>query len=395
MIRINQENLSLLYGIALAGFMPLNVYLSSFSSVGLGDLLVFITFFLLSVYDVFHKKLRCETTLLLFIFYVVIQTTIQLNGEEIVLRAGRYVVYLLFVALFVVDFFDDEITLKLYTYISVFSTAIIILQYVIFKLFHYYLPGYLPFLKISREELVAYSEGIYFKDELSVRMRSIFQEPAHYASYVTGCLMLVLLRYKKNGEKKDIYLALYLSLGILIAASSTGIIIATFCWLIFIVYYLLERSTKKTLLSFLGLTAVMIPLALKMDTFKTAVLRLQAGYTIQERIGSNRVVIYELTEKVKEFLCGRGMILYGDYLPSWIRMFCYFGIVGVMMYVFPLFRTSMKSKEKILIFFYLTIMGIGSSLLLSGNSMLLIAFILQKNTENYNKENYDKFRTME
>lgn len=379
---MTKEKLSSIYCAFLVLFMPLGMYSSGILTFSISDILLFVLLLVIGAFCLFRlNHLKCMTVFVPIIAYIVVQTMLLGDSMSTVLRAGRYVVYLIFIALFSLEFFDEKKAFKYYSIVACFSTAFIILQFVVFKLLRYYIPGYIPFLKVARDELVAYSEGIYTKTSTAVRMRSIFQEPAHYASYVTGCLMLSLLRYEKTRKKKYLYLCAFLTFGILIAASSTGILVAGICWGMFLIKHI-KKPSKKMMLALIVVFLLVIPNIVKMDTFQMVVLRLQGGRTQQNRFGGYSEIWRLININLRTLFFGYGMKMYESYLASWSRMLYYFGIVGVITYIVPFFLNSLKKREHFRIFCFLMLMGTGTSLLLSGNSMLLLSFMVCNNKDN-------------
>ena len=155
---------------------------------------------------------------------------LSMGSPDAVFRTLRFIFYLTFLALFTKEFFSLELTLSIYKKIVFFATVYLLIQYILFRGFGYYLPGYIPFLPIQRTELIDYSTQVY--THINQRMRSIFQEPSQYADYTCTCMMIIALHniYKKT--PKNILLCIFFSLGIFFSESTSGIVLMSFPWLI-------------------------------------------------------------------------------------------------------------------------------------------------------------------
>ena len=369
-MRINAKKV---FTFAVTAFMPLAVYSSGISTLSIGDF-VLIAAFLVGMAALIKncRNTRIFSPIIAFLIYLVLNAFFANQTGSEMLRTIRFFFYLLEVCLFSRRLFDYEYALKVYRYIAIFATAFLIVQFILYTFFHYYLPGYLPFLSVSRDDLVAFSTKIYNATRTAQRMRSIFQEPAHYASYVSGCIAMLLL------DKDDRYIrhCVFLTIGVAISASATGIIITAACW---VIYFIQKNkngiSPKKTLLGIIMVLSAAIFVS-RSDLFKVVIARNSKNIFEINRF-SGYVEVWSLFKgNILNLLFGTGMNLYGDYLAGWSRMLYYFGIVGIILYLFPIILYSRRNNDALKIIIFLFVMGLGTSIILGGSSMLLLCFAI-------------------
>lgn len=369
-MKINSRKL---FSFAVAAFMPLAVYSSGISTLSIGDIVLLAAFFM-GVVTLIRNRRRAKicAPIILFLIYLGLNAFFANETGAEWLRTIRFFFYLLEVCLFARSLFDFEYALKVYKYISIFATAFLIVQFLLYTLFRYYLPGYLPFLTVTRDDLVAFSTKIYSTTRTAQRMRSIFQEPSHYASYISGCIAMLLL----NKEDKYIKHCVFLTVGIAISASATGIIITSACWII----YFIKRnengiSPKKILLFFAMLLAAAIFIS-RSDSFRIVLDRNTKSLFEMNRF-SGYVEVWSLFKgDIISILFGTGMNLYGDYLAGWSRMMYYFGIIGILIYLVPIILYCRRSTDSLKTLAFLYVMGLGTSILLGGSSMLLLCYAI-------------------
>lgn len=368
-----------LYSLSVLLYAPLSVYSSGISSFLLSDIFLYIVTFILSL-CIFGKKNKVVPAYIVFVpiaYIFFFSLLFALDDTSVLLRTARYIYYLLFVAVFGKSFFSVEISLSIYEKIAVFSTLFIIVQYVLYFGAGFYLPGYLPFLNVAREELVLYSFNIY--TAVNQRMRSVFSEPAHYAAYVAFYMYLVLIR---NGLSKivlkDVFVCLFITLGIVLSASTTGVSLAALGWSFFFLFKCLNKRIDLKYGLFFPFIVAVILSVLQIDNVQNAIFRLTENSAQEGRLINTFEV--DVSSFSISSLFGHGMDLQEMYLASFGRMLFYFGIVGTLIVVVSFFIYSIKNKFAFLVFLFMMVMGVGTALWVSGNIILYLSFLLAYST---------------
>lgn len=385
-MKITKEKLSSVYSIVLVIFMPLGIYSSGISSLSLSDIVLVLLLPFLIIFNVSSRKSwRLFPPIMLFVTYVLINAFFLARTSGEWLRTARYCFYLLYIGLYSNKFFNYGKALNAYEKMSIFATMFLIVQFVLYRTVHIYLPGYLPFLNVTRDELINYSSNIYNTVSTAQRMRSIFQEPAQYSSYVSGCLALLMI----ENEDKNMGKCILLTVGLILSASATGIIVAIVCWSIFILAKIKEKITPIKII--LGIIVICMSVILfRSSAFQLFLLRIENGQTVTNRFQGYSIVANLFSNSAGKILFGIGMDLFDIYLAGWSRMLLYFGVIGIFIYAAPMFFIACTSKRTFLICMLIFLLGTGTSILLSGNSMLLLSFMIAEiaNVQNRSR-NYE------
>lgn len=365
-----------LYSLSIVLFSPLGIYATGISSLMFKDVLLIVSSCFLSMQLVRDREKRCiEYPLLLIIAYVFFNALVfALDDFGVLFRTSRFLFYMMYVCLFV-SFFSLEQTLSVYKIVVFFSTLFLYVQYVLYKFFGYYLPGYISFLPISREELVSYTTSIY--TALNPRLRSIYSEPAEYAEYVSFCLFLLLL--KNVGKKKkgcDFILCILISIGIVISESTTGVVLGGISWF---VYFVMEIKNAKKLDSYIYIPLVGLLGFLFFSQsveIQHSIFRITDGADQESRLVNSFDVFDSLKNFSFDTLFGNGMIPLDIYVSSYGRMLIFFGVVGIGIFVLVYAYYAKKNIFALMVLFYMFVMGFGTSVWISGNLMLYTSFLI-------------------
>ena len=369
----------ILYTLSVLLYAPLSVYTSGISSFLLSDIFLYVVTIILS-HRIFAKKGEVVPAYILFIPIIYILFFLVLFAMEntsILLRTARYIYYLLFVTVFGKSFFSIELSLSFYEKIAVFSTLFIFIQYVLYFGVGFYLPGFLPFLNVTRDELVSYSYNIY--TATNQRMRSIFSEPAHYASYVAFFMYLSLIKNGLNKiVSKDIIVCLFITMGIVLSASTTGVLLSALGWFNFFMFKSFNNRINLKYIICIPFIVIAILSVLQIDSIQYSIFRLTENLSHEGRIKSTFEM--DLSDFSIQSLFGHGMDLQDVYMASFGRMLFYFGIIGTLIIVSTFFICALKNKYTFLVFLFMLVMGVGTSLWVSGSFMLYISFLLAYST---------------
>ena len=364
--------LSKIYTILIVIYVPLSIYSTGINGISIADLLLLILSVMLIIDTIRKKKLKIFIPFFVFSIYLIINLFFLDMNIENILKTCRFLYYLLVVSIFSSKYFNFELGIKVYKYVSIFAVFYIIIQFTLMKTIGYYLPGYIPFLKINRTELVEFSSSIYSKAQL--RVRSIFTEPSQFAEYVAVCLACILLI--KNNEKNKLPVAIFLTLGLIISTSSTGIILAAVVWTIYFFSKLKTKITKKKLILFLTILIIAAIYLKNSSAFSTFIERINTGYSQDNRFNGYELILNEVSSNNINILFGAGMNSYDEYLAGWARMIYYFGIIGTLIYIVSLLILINKNKETRIIGLIALLMGTTSAALLGDKSLLLLSIII-------------------
>jgi len=227
----------------------LSLYGVSESSITFMDISLIILIPLMTLVNIKVGRLRLNNIyfeLLPFLLFIVIQflllsIIVYDRGLfiNIGLRTFRYCLYLGTVVFFAKDYFEYEYGIKVLKYFAIFATTYLFAQLILLRGFNFYLKGYLPFLPVMRESLITFSESARYTEY--TRVRSIFGEISQYAITVSAYLSCSLFSEHKLKSPK---VKIYLTFGLLLSASTLGILNAFIIWIMWL-FILVVRSRDK------------------------------------------------------------------------------------------------------------------------------------------------------
>lgn len=261
-------------------------------------------------------------------------------------------------------FFEYELAKKYIVWISVIATILIIFQ----KIYHDATGDFVYFLLRNNIYSNVYNSS-YFQsvESLSVyRPMSIFLEPSHYCQYVLVGLTIVLA--KNEYSLKNFLVAVFISMGIVISTSSTGVIICLLIWCCYLLLLLRNTLHKGTFnakmlfaIALVMVAAIVIFLQFG-DRFLFAIERIYGSSSTgstdawDSRLGTFSV-FFE-TNRISDFIIGKGygVINENEWYASIPYYFSGTGIVGIFlltMFFISLFALSNKVQKKILILMFI------------------------------------------
>lgn len=365
-----------LYTLSIVLYTPLSIYSSGIASFLLADFFIYFVTLIL-FFAVMRKNGDVSPFYMLLVpmsYVVLITLLFALDDVPILLRTARFLYNLFFVFIFARKFFSISIAMSIYKVAVVFATIFLLVQFFLYYFFNYYLPGYLPFLNIAREELVLYSSNIY--GAVNQRMRSIFSEPAHYAAYSAFFMYLTLI---KNGIKKsnwkDLLLCAFISLGIILSSSTTGIVLAFLGWVLFVFLKMGKGKINLKYSMFFPFALLVFFFVYQSDVVQNSILRMTLNSSQESRLISI-FDVFDYSANPLAFFFGHGMDLQEIYLASYGRMVFYFGVIGTTLFVCVFLFYALKNIYSFFVLCYILVMGVGTSLWLSGNFMLYLCFLL-------------------
>ena len=197
--------------------------------------------------------------LYLIVFFDLLTVVFQQRPEitNIFIRTIRYFFYLFVVAACSIKYFDLTVGQQYVKCICFFATCYIIIQYLTYSVFSLILPGYLPFIDLYVDYSSTDYAALY---AVMFRPTSFFLEPAHYARYMLIGVVFCLF-YGENVVKKQILLAVFISIGILISTSAQGYVLLAMEWLLFLLFRIKNIKSRKLRMTIYTIVAL-LPLML-------------------------------------------------------------------------------------------------------------------------------------
>ena len=261
-------------------------------------------------------------------------------------------------------FFDYQSAKKYIILIAVVATILIVFQ----KLFHDLTGEFVYFLSKENIYSVVYNESYFNNVETlsTYRPMSIFLEPSHYCQYILFALAIVMFKFKLS--VKDILLAVFLSLGIFVSTSSTGVVLCLALWAIYLFTIVKDSIVNKKfnvkifiIICLIVLAAIFI-LSQFGDRFLFAIKRIynpnssSATVAWDSRLGT--FSIFTEFEHLTDFLFGRGYGVINE--EEWYASIPYYfsgtgmlGMIAIAIFFISLYLLSNKFQKKLLIVFFI------------------------------------------
>ncbi|MEK3717079.1 hypothetical protein [Paenibacillus sp. FSL R7-0333] len=296
--------------------------------------------------------------------------------NDTVLRTLRYISYLLFVGMFARNYFDVQLGMKLLKYISVFSSVFLIIQFILLNNANYYLSGFIPGLPLSIESM--HELGRQYILGFARRPTSIFQEPAHFASYVLLYFGIALF----SDNKKDKFGLIVIGIALILSGSSTGILIAIGLVVLWLGRLLKQvNDIKKVINIFMIILFLMICFWMftKTQIFNSFMDRTFASKTATTGRFGNYVDVFSnpYLNKV-ERIFGHGMVRFEEYIPTIPRIYFYFGTSGLFLFILYSLKTFLKkqgySRVSLLI---LLVSTLGTEIAFGSFIVMYLSFIIE------------------
>lgn len=147
----------------------------------------------------------------------------------------RYLLYFIIFAICFKNYLDINFTIKLYGGFCVLSTIWLLMQYILMVFFHIYLPGFIARF-VTREELL--TDYLYVNHTIFYRPRSFWR--ARSLCDICNRLFDHLITHKWYFKK--ISLKIFLSFGIVLSGSTTGLAMLALAWMVYV--YRLFREKR-------------------------------------------------------------------------------------------------------------------------------------------------------
>lgn len=361
-------------------FPILSMYSVGISSFTIADFIMIILTILLIIPNLLYpnkkngfriyKPIFFISMLIIFHFLFTVLINKDLVIKEIALTTIRYSFYLFFLSLFTLDYFDINFGFKLLKRVTMFSTMFLLAQFIAMRIFHFYLPGFIPGIPLMKENYSSQLAYRFYQLNNLDRPYSIFEEPSHFAMYVVLYFAIALF----DNNKKEIVPAFLIVIGIVISKSAAGYLIVISLILVFI-FKLFKRSLYgKETRRFIKYT-IAIPLGIiafiQTSIFDSFTNRFQSAFLGRFQNLLEPILINN------NLLIGNGMIGLNEYLPGISRLFLYFGVVGFFVFLSLVMYIFMTRKQgNYIVLFILLVSTIGTEIIFGKFIVLYLPFII-------------------
>lgn len=154
---------------------------------------------------------------------------------------------------------------KWYIYFAILTTVYIVVQAFFAYFFKLFLPA--KILPIDLYEPAFFNTNQYFIKYGSIKLQSVFSEPAQYAVFIIPALCIALFD-KSLGKTSNLKLAMLLSLGLVLSTSANGIVLMGFTWTFYL--YNKNRSGFLKILKAIFFLAILFLVALQFEIIQSS-----------------------------------------------------------------------------------------------------------------------------
>lgn len=332
--------------------------------INLVSLLMIFTLILISVFYTFFDNLNIITNKFILDSFKMIAWGLTLSFVPYYLDYGSFI--------------------KKCTKISLYSTAYLFIQAILFYILSIKLPNGIdfPFIKYIGVDISSFVS--------TYRPASIFSEPSYYSMFVLLTLAMNLFREK---ETPNVFFIVILCIGIIISTSTGGI----YLLLILFILKFIFNSKKITKKSILILLLAVPSLLFIINNYESLLSRLGSvgeatlkaldkvsNYESSSRLGGSYQYISLL--KGKNFILGYGIgneyaVTGGQirYFNSITRLFLQTGLIGIIIFSLYCLYNVAKSRGNvgafyIMIFYIVKVLTAGSMFSISGLLILSIYY---------------------
>lgn len=375
-----------IFSLLIVLYPILNRYASFIPMITLSE--TFLLFFLIFV--ILKKKIRIQKIFLPFVVYLsfifIFHLLSDSNGEESRDNLGTmFRLIFLYVSLTILGrgFLDGKTALKWLNIVACLMVCYCILQWLAAKV-GVYLTTYIPGLPIMAEDRDQYILDQQMKYGLTYRPYGLLNEPAALSVYLL--LPLAINLFSELHIHSRIKKAAVISLGCFICMSSTGIIMCSLAWFIF-VFFNRSAAAKQYRKYALFLILAAIFIIPNTEIWNTFVDRTLGGsisnFNVENTTRFNALdVLSLLFSNPSDLLIGVGMSETVFYLPGFLRVLYTLGVIGLLIIILQficLYRRG-NALQKKLTFFYAGL-NIGTEILLGNFAIYYLFFILADKNE--------------
>ena len=254
MTQIKQRSLiEILFTVLIVTYPILNQYASFIhTSIGISDL-IYIAFLAYILIQGSQRKLYINRDYTVFILVTIILTffnIILVNSyslHDVAFRVLRDLLYWSIIAISIPNMFHKKVGYKIIKYISILITFSIIYQIIVYFVLKKVAILWLP---LTFRGGFTITERINFikqyASEMYYRPYSFFTEPTYAAFY--SIIGLILYLFTGNNVRSIIF-SLFITIGIFLSTSVSGIGVAIFIWCIWLICVLHKRKGSKKIVT--------------------------------------------------------------------------------------------------------------------------------------------------
>lgn len=380
-----------------AFFPILNIYETGIiPALSIGQILL-LFYFITS-----YKRTVFKLQFPLFVIYGLLITILSLAKPGIIVVESVYELFAFLIFFILYSFVTRNVYypkfLRRVKGLGYASVVFFFFQYIL-SLVGIHIIGIIPGLPLSNG---SDSNDFYQGHLLLDRLSSFFQEPAHYAEFMSMFLVIVL--YKFENTRKKFLLAAAISLSIILCRSAGGYVLFLVCWACW-GWSFLKRGKSKFKYLFPAFFIICLTLAFvlqnemigsvltRYQTLSIAPENSEYGYSSYTRLFRGYIPFIESGLLEKIFGHGIGTLLsfvrmnpnsmflsITDYDANWINSFQFIlfstGVVGLVLffkYLFRLYKTTTPLGRTLIIVYILSLLSSGN--LLTASSMLFLYII--------------------
>jgi len=228
------SKIAIIFSILVIVMPILNCYKSPIPVLGLGEFSIVLLLPLMILSMLFSNKKIYLHKYWLFVFYSIICSYVVVLFNEISLheinnRLLRIVFYTFVVFILGFNFFNYELSMKVYRYTCLLACAFLILQNISYSIFNFILPWKIPGIDFN---ILITTEEYFRKYYTNYRPTSLFTEPAQFVQYCSPYLALTLF----NDSRRNMIEALFVSFAIILSSSVNGFIFVSIIWIVWFFY---------------------------------------------------------------------------------------------------------------------------------------------------------------
>lgn len=331
------KKIELLMLVVLATFPVVNLYATPITSIGVADLLLLLLIMYYFIME-FRNGVVVDTIFmykisiicLIIVNYIIVM--IFTNGymyKDILMRSLRFIVYMSVGIVFPITNERREIVRDIIKFLSVFATALLIFENIFFRLCGIYISGFIPGIPLMCEDAVKEQvTNIYI---MGGRPFSVFSEPSAYAMYVGLCLTLEMWMPR---DKNNFFLRNFLTVGLILSGSTTGLLSLLFIYSIFFLRRIWQHNFKfnmKDCIFVITLLPVIVYVLISSASVQSMIIRIINGGSSYDRIEGYK--IFGTKYSYIEMAFGHGMNdnVEDFFMSSYPRLYYYWGIVGIIL----------------------------------------------------------------
>lgn len=362
-----------------------------------------------------NSRVNIRYAVLLFVCYLFVDTLIvslftsSVSSFAVYVRMCRVVMLYAFFFVAIPEIFDFDYAFRFYSKVVYIVTIAIMVQYVLYFLFHYDLNLLIPGLRINYGSVYETSDSLMRAWHVGAsiglyRPCTFFLEPAHQAQYCLPWIAMALTRNPINDEKKWLHRIIFVSTGVVLTTSSLGIVGCALLWMYYIASITSTNSGKfRNVVVMISTLFAIVVFVVSQDGISQQVLERflslmsDEGSSTTLRLFRGIACFAQMDIPYKFFGCGYGNIteflqehnittIYDKnleviaYMNGLSTVLCGLGILGLVSYIYMILGSSKDNKSgcrNILLFTLLIVMAT-SSVFHSATYFMLMSFLQAK-----------------